>query len=199
MFHNMSAQYGQMQGNLQELVSTVQELRRVKQAEQQTSVEVQEMLKRTAFVPSELELRVGEQSVMQEQLRITAKRAQQIGEQALQETRQLQVTQQSAAAELKRSVMEIGLKIQEQADKTLFQEQAVKAEQEKATEQLSKQMKEKMDSTQQQAVEAIQLAVQAQSVAQFATSTMTEYEKQMIDISQKVASLQQLVIDERKR
>ena len=71
--------------------------------------------------------------------------------------------------------MEIGLKIQEQADKTLFQEQAVKAEQEKATEQLSKKMKEKMDSTQQQAVEATQLAVQAQSVAQFATSTMMEY------------------------
>ena len=95
--------------------------------------------------------------------------------------------------------MEIGLKIQEQADKTLFQEQAVKAEQGKATEQLSKQMKEKMDSTQQQAVEATQLAVQAQSVAQFATSTMTEYEKQMSDISQKVASLQQLVINEWKR
>ena len=75
----------------------------------------------------------------------------------------------------------------------------MKAEEEKATEQLSKQMKEKMDSTQQQAVEATQLAVQAQSVAQFATSTMTEYEKQMSDISQKVVSLQQLVIDERKR
>ena len=60
-------------------------------------------------------------------------------------------------------------------------------------------MKEKMDSTQQQAIEATQLAVQAQSVVQFATSTMTEYEKQMSDISQKVASLQQLVIDERKR
>ena len=111
-----------MQGNLQELASTVQELRRVKQAEQQTSVEVQEMLKRTASVANELELCVGEQSVMQEQSRITAKRAQQIGEQALQEMRQLQVTQQSAATELKRSVMEIGLKIQEQADKTLFQE-----------------------------------------------------------------------------
>ena len=32
-FRNMSAQHGQMQGNLQELASTVQELRRVKQAE----------------------------------------------------------------------------------------------------------------------------------------------------------------------
>ena len=152
-------------------------------------MEVQETLKHIASVASELELHVDNQSAMQEQLRITAKRAQQIGEQALQETRQLQVTQQSAATELKRSVMEIGLKIQEQADKTLFQEQAVKAEQEKATEQLSKQMKEKMDSTQQQAIEATQLAVQAQFVAQFATSTMTEYEKQMSDISQKVASL----------
>ena len=75
-FCNMSAQHGQMQGNLQELANTVQELRRVKQAEQQTSVEVQETLKRTASVASELELRVGEQSVMQEQSRITAERAQ---------------------------------------------------------------------------------------------------------------------------
>ena len=77
-----------------------------------------------------------------------AETAQQIGEQALQETRQLQVTQQSAVAELKRSVMEIGLKIQEQADKTLLQEQTAKAEQEKAKEQLFQQMREKMDSTQ---------------------------------------------------
>ena len=58
------------------------------------------------------------------------------------------MTQQLAAAELTRSVMEIGLKIQEQADKTLLQEQTVKAEQEKAKEQLSQQMREKMDSTQ---------------------------------------------------
>ena len=56
-----------------------------------------------------------------------------------------------------------------------------------------------MDSTQQQAVEATQLAVQAQSVAQFASSTITEYEKKMTDVSQTVAQLQQLVIDERKR
>ena len=68
---------------------------------------------------------------------MTAERVQQIGKQTLQETRQLQLTQQSAAAELKCSVMEIGLKIQEQADKTLLQEQTVKAEQEKAKEQLS--------------------------------------------------------------
>ena len=44
-----------------------------------------------------------------------------------------------------------------------------------------------------------QLAVQAQSVAQFASTTMTEYEKKMIDISHTMAQLQQLVIDERKR
>ena len=77
---------------------------------------------------SELEMRIGEQSAMQEQSRMMAERAQQIGEQALQETRQLQLTQQLAAAELKRSVMKIGLKIQEQADKTLLQEQTAKAE-----------------------------------------------------------------------
>ena len=85
-------------------------------------------MKRTAPVASELEMRIGEQSALQEQSRMTAERAHQIGEQALQETRRLQMTQQSAAAELKRSVMEIGLKIQEQADNTLLQEQTTKAE-----------------------------------------------------------------------
>ena len=93
-------------------------------------------------------MRIGEQSAMQEQLKMMAERAQQIGERALQETRQLQLTQQSVAAELKWSVMEIGLKIQEQADKMLLQEQTTKTEQEKATEQLSQQMCEKMDSSQ---------------------------------------------------
>ena len=95
--------------------------------------------------------------------------------------------------------MEIGLKIQEQADKTLLQEQTVKVEQEKAKEQLSQQMRGKMDSTQQQAVEATHLAIQAQFVAQFASSTLTEYEKKMTDILHTVAQLQQLVIDEQKR
>ena len=60
-------------------------------------------------------------------------------------------------------------------------------------------MREKMDSTQQQAIEATQLAVQVQSVAQCASTTMTDYEKKMTDISHTVAQLQQLVIDEQKR
>ena len=63
-FRDMAAQHGQIQGNLQELASTVQALRQSKQEEQQTFVEVQETLKRTASVASELEMRIGEQSVM---------------------------------------------------------------------------------------------------------------------------------------
>ena len=98
--------------------------------------------------------------------------------------------QQSVTAELQQSVMAIGIRIQEQAEKTLLQEHTAKAEQEKATEQLSQQMGAKMDTTQQQAVEATQLAVQAQSVTQFASTTMTAYEKKMTDISQTVAQLQ---------
>ena len=129
---------------------------------------------------------------------MTAERAQQIGEQALQETRRLQATQQSTADELQRSVRDIGMRIQEQADKTFLQEQAAKAEQKKTKEQLSQQVQEKMDSTRLQVIEATQLAVEAQSVAQLASSTITDYEKKMTDISQTVAQLQQLVIDERK-
>ena len=197
-FRDMSAQHGQIQGNLQTLASTVQALRQAKQEEQQTSVQVQETLQRTASVASELETRIGEQSVLQEQSRMTAERAQQIGEQALQETRRLQATQQSTADELQRSVRDIGMRIQEQADKTFLQEQAAKAEQKKTKEQLSQQVQEKMDSTRLQVIEATQLAVEAQSVAQLASSTITDYEKKMTDISQTVAQLQQLVIDERK-
>ena len=50
-------------------------------------------------------------------------------------------------------------------------------------------MQENMDSTQQQAVEATQLAVQAQSVTQFASTTMTDYEKKMTDILHTVVQL----------
>ena len=77
--------------NLQTLASIVQELRQAKQEEQATSIQVQETLKRTASVASELEMRMGEQPTMQEQSRMTAERAQQIGKQVLQETRQLQL------------------------------------------------------------------------------------------------------------
>ena len=55
-------------------------------------------------------------------------------------------------------------------------------------EQLSQQMQEKMDTTQQQAVKATQLAVQGQLVTQFASTTMTEYEKKMTDISHNYSS-----------
>ena len=126
---------------------------------------MQETLQRTASVASELEMRIGAQSALQEQSRMTAERAQQIGEQALQETRRLQATQQSTADELQRSVRDIGMRIQEQADKTFLQEQAAKAEQEKTKEQLSQQVQEKMDSTRLQVIEATQLAVEAQSVS----------------------------------
>ena len=58
-FKDMSAQHGQIQGNLQALASTVQALRQSKQAEQETSVQVQETLKRIASMASELEMRIG--------------------------------------------------------------------------------------------------------------------------------------------
>ena len=57
-----------------------------------------------------------------------------IRKQAMQETKALQAVHQATAEELKQQVMEIGFKIQEQAQKTLLQEQNVKEVQEKATE-----------------------------------------------------------------
>ena len=73
-FRDMSTQHGQIQGNLQTLASTVQALRQAKQEEQQTSVQVQEAVQRTVSVASELETRIGQQSALQEQSRMTAER-----------------------------------------------------------------------------------------------------------------------------
>ena len=47
----------------------------------------------------------------------------------MRETQMLQLKQQAIATELKDEVAKIGLRIQEQSDKTLFQEQARKEQQ----------------------------------------------------------------------
>ena len=60
---------------------------------------------------SELEMRLGAQFAMQEQSRLSAESAQRLGEQAIQETRQLQMTQQTTTQELTQSVKNIELKL----------------------------------------------------------------------------------------
>ena len=67
-------------------------------------------------------------------------------EKAMRELQMLQLTQQTTAAELKNEVAKIGLRIQEQSDKTLFQEQARKEQQDRTTEQLSQRMQAEVDS-----------------------------------------------------
>ena len=115
----------------------------------------------------------------------------------MREMQMLQLTQQATAAELKDEVAKIGLHIQEQSEKTLFQEQTRKEQQEGTTEQLSQRMQAKVDSMRQQAVDATELAVQAQSVAQFASTTVSSYETKFGEIQHTVDQLQQLVINER--
>ena len=68
--------HGQIQGNLQNLASTIAALSQAKQEEQDASIQVQETLKCAASVASELEICLGEQSAIQEQSRMTAERAQ---------------------------------------------------------------------------------------------------------------------------
>ena len=58
----------------------------------------------------------------------------------MRETQMLQLMQQATATELKEEVAKIGIRIQEQSDKTLFQEQARKEQQDRTMEQLSQQM-----------------------------------------------------------
>ena len=102
----------------------------------------------------------------------------------------LQLTQQTTVAELKAEVGKIGRRIQEQSDVTLFQDQTRKEQQERTTEQLSQRMQAEVDSTRQQAVDATQLAVQAQSVAQFASTTVSSYETKFGEIQHIVDQLQ---------
>ena len=98
---------------------------------------------------SDLEAKLGATSVAQEQSRVTAERAQMTSEKAMRELQMLQLTQQTTAAELKNEVAKIGLRIQEQSDKTLFQEQTRKEQQDQTTEQLSQRMQAEVDSTRQ--------------------------------------------------
>ena len=59
-------------------------------------------------------------------------------------------------------------------------------------------MQAEVDSTQQQAVDATQFVVQVQSVAQFASMTISTYETKFGEIQHIGDQLQQLVISERK-
>ena len=70
-----------------------------------------------------------------------------MSEKAMRETQMLQLTQQATAAELKDEVAKIGMRIQEQSEKTLLQEQTRKEQQDRTTEQLSQWMQAEVDST----------------------------------------------------
>ena len=59
----------------------------------------------------------------------------------------LQLTQQATAAELKEEVAKIGCRIQEQSNKTLFQDQTRQEQQKRTMEQLSQRMQAEVDST----------------------------------------------------
>ena len=72
----------------------------------------------------------------------------------------------------------------------MLQEQIVKEQQDRATERLSQRMQAEVDSTRQQAVDATQLAAQAQYVVQVASMTVSAYEPEMNEIQHTVAQLQ---------
>ena len=80
-----------------------------------------------------------------------------------------------------------------------LQERSLQEAEERAREQLSQHLQAKTEIIQRQAGEATQVVVQAQSAVQAASATMTEYEAKMSMMSQTLAQLQQLIIDERKK
>ena len=89
---------------------------------------------------SDLKPRLGATSATQEQLCTTAEQAQMVGEKAMRETEMLQIAQQATTAELKDEIAKIGIRIQEQSERTLLQEQTRKEQQDRTTKQLSQRM-----------------------------------------------------------
>ena len=67
-------------------------LKQAQQGEAESSAQVQDTLRRTASVASDLEARLGAASVVQEQSRITAEQAQRMSQQAIAETQSLQIS-----------------------------------------------------------------------------------------------------------
>ena len=90
-FKGMTEKHGQMQGDLQSLASTVAALKQAQQGEAESSAQVQDTLRQTASVASDLEARLGAASVVQEQSRIIAEQAQRMSQQAIAETQSLQI------------------------------------------------------------------------------------------------------------
>ena len=100
-------------------------------------MQVQETLHRTAFVASNLEARLGATSAAREQSLVIAERVQIVSEKTMRETQMLQVAQQVTATEIKEKVAQIGIRIQQQSQRIVLQEQTRKEQQDHATEQLS--------------------------------------------------------------
>ena len=75
---------------------------------------------------SDLKARLGATSTAQEQFRVTTKQAQMFHEKAMREKQMLQVAQQATTVELKDEVAEIKVRIQEQSERRLLQEQTIK-------------------------------------------------------------------------
>ena len=96
-------------------------------------------MQRVASVTSDLEARVGSTEVSQEQAKTMAECVQWTSEQAIQEAKTLQVTQQATTKELRQKVEEMAQKVREQSSQTLLQAQTTKAEQEKLAAQLTQQ------------------------------------------------------------
>ena len=91
-FQEMSTKHGQIQGSLQVLASMVEALKQAQQGEVASSIQVQETLRRTASVASDLEAKLGATSVAQEQSRVTAEQAKMTSEKAMRELQMLQLT-----------------------------------------------------------------------------------------------------------
>ena len=69
---------------------------------------MQDTLRQTALVASDLEAELGIASIAQEKSRVIVEKTQRISEQAIKETKTLQTAQQATAAELKDEDKKIG-------------------------------------------------------------------------------------------
>ena len=214
---SVSSKHAEVRADMQGLASGVEELRRARAGNVETTTQVQATLQRTLSASSSLEMRLGQTEEQQARARATAEEAKRASEQALSQAAILRVEQEKTttqisqvltsradetqhqiegttqvAMETQQKVQEMAQKIAEEKELTFLQASLAREAQAKLEEYLKRKTKREMQNVS-------TIAQQAQTLAQQSAQTSGTYEAQMIELKQKMTFLEQALVKQRQK
>ena len=213
---NVSSKHEEVRSGMQGLAMGVEELRRARAGDVETTAQVQATLQRTLSASSSLEMRVEQTEEQQRAARIAAEEAKRASEQALSQAAILRAEQEKTttqisqaltskadetqrqiagttqvAMETQQKVQEMAKTLAEQKELTFLQAHLAREAQAKMEEDLTRKTK-----TELQSVSAI--AQQAQTLAQQSAQTSGTYETRIAEMMEKMTFLEKALVQQRK-